>query len=111
MKQSKIEWLGTSKHFRAKKEDYYRLVRVAMFYSNSYVEYKSNSGINKIMIFDKSDEVIRQRFESLLNRYQIGLETSIIFQLFLCHERNLKRGGSYANSSECNNKSNNKVYQ
>ena len=29
------------------------------------------------MIYDKADEVIKELFESLLSRYQIGLETSI----------------------------------
>ena len=31
----------------------------------------------EIMINDKADEVIEVLFESLFNRYQIGLETSI----------------------------------
>ena len=31
----------------------------------------------EILINDKSDEVIEKLFESLLNRYQIGLETSM----------------------------------
>ena len=29
------------------------------------------------MIYDNTDEVIEKTFEPLLNRYQIGLETSI----------------------------------
>ena len=31
----------------------------------------------EITINEKADEVIEERFESLLNRYQIGLETSM----------------------------------
>ena len=31
----------------------------------------------KIMINDKADEVIKELFQSLLSRYQIGLETSM----------------------------------
>ena len=37
----------------------------------------SKSDDIEIMINDKSDEIIEKLFESLLNRYQIGLETSI----------------------------------
>ena len=37
----------------------------------------SKSGNIEILINDKSDEVIEKLFESLLNRYQIGLETSM----------------------------------
>ena len=29
------------------------------------------------MVNDKADEVIKKHFESLLNKYQIGLETSM----------------------------------
>ena len=38
-----------------------------------------HSKINNIelMIYDNTDEVIEKTFEPLLNRYQIGLETSI----------------------------------
>ena len=31
----------------------------------------------EIMINDKADEVIEERFESFVNSYQIGLETSM----------------------------------
>ena len=37
----------------------------------------SKSDNIEIMIYDKADEVIKELFESLLSRYQIGLETSI----------------------------------
>ena len=37
----------------------------------------SKSDKIEIMIFDKADEVVKELFESLLSRYQIGLEISI----------------------------------
>ena len=37
----------------------------------------SKSDNIKIMINDKADEFIERRFETLFNRYQIGLETSM----------------------------------
>ena len=37
----------------------------------------SKSDKMEIMINDKADEVIEELFESFLNSYQIGLETSI----------------------------------
>ena len=37
----------------------------------------SKSDTREIMINEKADEVIKEFFESLLNRYQIGLETSM----------------------------------
>ena len=53
---------------------------------------------------DKEDEVIKKLCESLLKRYQIGLETSVSSNIFIfnsvdllhykCHKINLKRGGS-----------------
>ena len=60
----------------------------------------SKSDNIEIMINDKPDEVIEERFESLFNAYQIGLETSIrgndfIFDCvnllyYKCHKTNLK---------------------
>ena len=57
---------------------------------------KSNN--TECMIYDNTDEVIEERFESLLNRYQIGLETlmrgsDFIFDLvhllyYKCHKIN-----------------------
>ena len=56
------------------------------------------------MINDKADEVIEGLFQSHLNRYQIGLKTSMIDSDFIfdcihllcyrCHKINFKRGGS-----------------
>ena len=64
----------------------------------------------EIMINDKADEVIDKLFESFLNRYQIGLETSVrrrdfIFDCFhllyyKCHKINIKQGGSYTDPSD-----------
>ena len=58
-----------------------------------------------IIIYDKADEVIKEPFESLFNRYQTGLETSMRDSDFAfdcvnllhyrCHKVNLKRGKSY----------------
>ena len=60
----------------------------------------SKSDNIEIMINDKPDEVIEKRFESLLNTYQIGLETSMRSNDFIfdcvnllyykCHKTNLK---------------------
>ena len=62
------------------------------------------------MIYNKVDEVINELFESLLNRYQRELETlmrgsDFIFDCvnlfhYKCHKINLKRGGSYIDSSD-----------
>ena len=67
----------------------------------------SNSDNIKFMIYDKADEVTEELFESLLKRYQIGLETSMegsdITNLHLlyykCSKINLNRGGSYIDIS------------
>ena len=37
----------------------------------------SKSDNKEIMIYDKTDEVLKDLFESLVSRYQIGLETSM----------------------------------
>ena len=60
----------------------------------------SKSDNIKIMINDKPNEVIEERFESLFNTYQIGLETSMrgndfIFDCvnllyYKCHKTNLR---------------------
>ena len=62
------------------------------------------------MINDKTDEVIEKRFESLLNRYRIGLETlmtesDFIFTCFhllycKCHRIKLKQGSSHTDSPD-----------
>ena len=59
------------------------------------------------MNYDEADEVIKGLFESLFNRYQIGLETSVRGSgfIFSCvnllphkyHKINLKLGGSNIN--------------
>ena len=72
----------------------------------------SKSDNIEIMINDKADEFIEERFESLLKRYQIGLETLMKGNVFVfvflfvcvsllhckCHRINLKRSGSYLDS-------------
>ena len=57
------------------------------------------------MIYDKADKVNEEFFESLLTRYQIGLETSMTYSDFVfdcvhlfynkCCAINPKCGGSY----------------
>ena len=58
----------------------------------------SKSDNIEFMIYDNADEVIQELFESLLNRYQIGVETSMkrsdfifncVYLLYCkCHEIN-----------------------
>ena len=43
----------------------------------------SKSDSIKVMFFDKADEVMKELFQSLLNRYQIGWETSMIGSDFI----------------------------
>ena len=62
------------------------------------------------MIYCNTDEVIEELFESLLNRYQIGLGTSMWGSDFIidcvhllyykCHNINPTCGGSYIDSSD-----------
>ena len=59
----------------------------------------------EFMNYDEADEVVKELFESFLNRYQIGLETSMRGSgfIFSCvnllppkyHKLNLKCSGSY----------------
>ena len=70
----------------------------------------SKSDNIEIMIYDKADEFIKEHFESLLSRYQTGLENSmensdfifdcVNFLHYKCHKTNLNRGGSYINSPD-----------
>ena len=70
----------------------------------------SKSDNMEVMAYDKAVEVIKDLFETLLSRYQIGLETSLrgsdfIFDsvyLLHCkfHKRNFKHGRSYVDSSD-----------
>ena len=67
----------------------------------------SGSDNIELMINDKEDEVIEELFQSILSRYQIGLETSMEGSEFIfyfvnllqckCHRINFKCGGSYIN--------------
>ena len=62
----------------------------------------------KFMIYDNVNDLFDERFEWLLSRYQIGLETSMrgsnfIFDLiqqlyYKCHKVNFKCHGSYIGS-------------
>ena len=64
----------------------------------------------KSLINDKTDEVLKELFQSLLSRHQIGLETlmkcsDFVFDCihlvyYKCHKINPNRGGSYINSPD-----------
>ena len=64
----------------------------------------------KVMTYDSANEVIEELFESLLSRYQIGLEkqmrgSDFIFDCVnlmycVCHKINFKRDSSYIDSPD-----------
>ena len=64
----------------------------------------------EIMIQEKAEEVIKKLFDSLIKKYQIGLEKSMkvsdfIFDcvhllFFKCRKINFKQGGSYIDSPD-----------
>ena len=70
----------------------------------------SKSDNIEIMIYDKADEVIQKRFESLFSRSQTELETTVRGKSFIfycvsllhykCNKTNLKRCGSYIDFSD-----------
>ena len=70
----------------------------------------SKSDNIEITINDWADEVIEEMFKSFLNRYEIGLETSMWSSDFIfdcvhllyckCHKTNFKQGGSHTNSPD-----------
>ena len=70
----------------------------------------SKSDNIKIMNYDKADEIIKELFDLLLQRYQVGLETSIKGSNFMfdcayllyykCHKINPNHGRSYTDSAE-----------
>ena len=45
--------------------------------------------IQRVMIYDKADDVIEGLFESRLSRYQNSLETSIKYDFIICCIRNV----------------------
>ena len=76
----------------------------------------------EIMINDEADEVIKELFDSLKNRYQNNLESMkgsefvldyVLLLYCKCHKINPNRGGSYTDSPDRikNKISNNKSYQ
>ena len=76
----------------------------------------------KVMINDEADEVIKEPFDSLKNRYQNNLQSMKGSELVLdyvhllyyeCHKINPNRGGSYIDSPHWikNKKNSNKSYQ
>ena len=70
----------------------------------------SESDNIELMMNDKADKIIEELFQSLLSRYQIGLETLMWGSNFFidcvhllsykCHEINFKGGGWYMNSPD-----------
>ena len=67
----------------------------------------SQSGIIEVMVNDEADEVIKELFGSLKNRYQNSLESmkgsEFVFNFFQllyykCHNISANRGGSYIDS-------------
>ena len=70
----------------------------------------SKSDNIEFMTHDSPNEIVGELFESLLSKYQIGLETSMrgsdfIFDsvqllCYKCHKINFKRGGSYKNKKK-----------
>ena len=64
----------------------------------------------ELIIYDNTNEVIEELFESLLNRYQIGLEASTRRSDFIfdcvhllyckCHKINPNHGWTYTDSSD-----------
>ena len=83
----------------------------------------TESDNTEFMIYDNADEVIEDILESLLNKYQIGLESSMkgsdfIFDCvhlfyYKYHKINPNRGGSYIDSPDLIKKQNynNKSHQ
>ena len=82
----------------------------------------SKSDNIEIMINDEADEVMKEIFDSLKNRYQNNLESmkgsEFVFNYvhllhYICHKINLNRGGSYIDSADWikSKKTNNKSCQ
>ena len=76
----------------------------------------------KVMINDEADEVIKEPFDSLKNRYQNNLQSmkgsELVFDYvhllyYECHKINPNRGGSHIDSPHWikNKKNSNKSYQ
>ena len=79
-------------------------------YTDQELVMHSKSDNIEIMIYDKAGEIIQEPYESLLSRYQIGLETTMKISNFVfycvnllrckCHKVNLKCVGSYMDSPD-----------
>ena len=70
----------------------------------------SKSDNKEIMINDEADEVIKNIFKSIKNRYQNYLESMkgsefvydyVHLLYYKCHKVNLNRGGSYTDYPDC----------
>ena len=72
------------------------------------------------MSYDNANEVVNELFESVLSRYQAGLETSMKGNKFIfktvqllyykCHNISFKRGGSYIDSPDWIKKKKSTIY-
>ena len=81
----------------------------------------SESDNIEIMINDEADQVTKERFDSLKNKYQDNLESvessEFVFDYvhllyYKCHKINPNHGGSYIDSPDwIKNKKNNKSHQ
>ena len=68
---------------------------------------ETNSDNIEIMIYNEESEVIKDHFESLLSRWETGLETKVKDFIYFCinllhykfHKINMNRNGSYIDSS------------
>ena len=76
----------------------------------------------EFLTYDNANEAVDELFESLLSRYQIGLETSmrginftfdsVQIVYYKCHKINFERGGSYIDSPDwIKKKKSNKEFQ
>ena len=83
------------------------------------VMYSESDNI-KNMISMEADQVIKKLFDSLRNRYQNNLKSLrdsnfvldyVQLLYYKCQKINLHRGGSYIDSSDKKQKSNNKSHQ
>ena len=87
------------------------MIAINFMSSKDNDEERSKSDNIEFMIYDNADEAVEKPFESLVNRYQIGLETPMrgsdfIFDwvylfYYKCHKTNPNRGGSCADSTDC----------
>ena len=57
--------------YEKEEENYYKLVRVNNFWSNNYIEYKSNNDRNKTLSVEQYVDKIRPYLRDIINDLQI----------------------------------------